>query len=577
MMTRVGEWMTKHPAILYPEQTIREVIQLFSQLQTDKAVVINEANEIIGIFTHRCLINGLDDRIKEIVNGPVPAVSEQTLIEEIEGIVDEPLQIVDNSGKWIGIFTPDDHWKAIASFAASLKARLHEAHYGLETLKAVLDAAYEGIVVIDAQGIIREFNKAYSRFLGIKRGEVQQILGQDMIVHRIPIWQDNKVVGAIGMLIFQGVTEVYHILNRVQDLSRSVAAEQCAVRKEPPARSKGKVGFDSIIGRSEQLSEVKRLARRAARIPSTVLITGESGTGKEMFARAIHEASLYAKGNFVSVNCAAIPEQLLETELFGYEEGAFTGARRGGKPGKFQLAHKGTLFLDEIGDMPLYMQAKILRVLEERAVERVGGTTESELDVRIITATNKNMEEMVRKKEFREDLFFRLNIIRLHLPSLHERKEDIPYLLASQMEKVCRDFGIEKKEFTKEAMDVLLHYPWPGNIRELVNTVEMLIGMVEGPVIKKEDLPPYFFSVEKKEAPFVKKFKIKQYPSVRVRSREKERESGEADWRDVVYQREREAIKRALIEKKGNKAAVARKLGIPRSTLYEKLKKYGLS
>jgi transcriptional regulator with PAS, ATPase and Fis domain len=179
-------------------------------------------------------------------------------------------------------------------------------------------------------------------------------------------------------------------------------------------------------------------------VPSTVLIAGESGTGKEVLAKAIHQSSPYASGNFVSVNCAAIPESLLETELFGYEEGAFIGSKKGGKPGKFQLVHKGMLFLDEIGDMPLYMQAKILRVLEEKKVERIGGLSEMELDVRIIAATNKNLEEMVRKGQFREDLFYRLNIIRIHIPALRERKMDISYLLAYHMERICEQFGLKQ-------------------------------------------------------------------------------------------------------------------------------------
>jgi transcriptional regulator with PAS, ATPase and Fis domain len=300
-------------------------------------------------------------------------------------------------------------------------------------------------------------------------------------------------------------------------------------------------------------------------VPSTVLIAGESGTGKEVLAKAIHQSSPYASGNFVSVNCAAIPESLLETELFGYEEGAFTGAKKGGKPGKFQLAHKGTLFLDEIGDMPLYMQAKILRVLEEKKVERIGGLSEMELDVRIIAATNKNLEEMVRKGQFREDLFFRLNIIRIHIPALRERKMDIPYLLAYHMERICEQFGLEQKEFTKEAIQVLMNYSWPGNIRELVNVVEWLVGMVDGRKIEKEHLPSHILS----SASFMKSDR-------EMEERKNIIEQTDTHWRDIVDYYERERIKQALIEEKGNKAAAARKLGIHRSTLYEKLKKYNL-
>lgn len=250
------------------------------------------------------------------------------------------------------------------------------------------------------------------------------------------------------------------------------------------------------MGRSEALETVKRLARKAARTPSTVLITGESGTGKELLARAIHAASPFAEGPFVSVNCAAIPENLLEAELFGYEEGAFTGARKGGKPGKIELADGGTLFLDEIGDMPLAMQAKLLRVLEERRVERVGGVTSRPVRVRVIAATNRSLEEMVRKGAFRADLYYRLNIIRLHLPPLRERRTDIPLLLSHHLERVVRRYRLPAKSFTKEAVSILLAYHWPGNVRELVNTVEALVNLVDGPDIRPEDLLPHPFGGE---------------------------------------------------------------------------------
>ncbi len=461
----------------------------------------------------------------------------------------------------------------------SLSQRLQDAENMVETLKTVLDSAFEGVVVIDAQGIIKELNKAYSEFLGIKReeaigkhvtevientkvhrcietgiaerGVIQRIFGQDMVVHRIPIWRDGVVVGAIGMLIFQGVTEVYNILQRLQGLSRE-------------ASDKENNQLDGIIGQSPAITEMKRIASRAAKVPSTVLITGESGVGKEVFARAIHQNSSYADGKFVGVNCAAIPEQLLEAELFGYEEGAFTGAKKGGKPGKFQLAHKGTIFLDEIGDMPLYMQAKILRVLEERVVERVGGLVQTEVDVRIMTATNKPLEDMVRKGQFREDLFYRLNIIRLHIPALRERKMDIPYLIEYHMDRLCRKFGFEPKEFTKEAMEVLLSYSWPGNIRELVNTLELMIGMAEGSLIRREDLPMHFFSPYLKD---ISEPAVIQPPT---------RVPQDRNWREHIVDNEKEWIVQALIAEKGNKAATAKRLGIHRSTLYEKLKKYQL-
>nr|WP_277735561.1 sigma 54-interacting transcriptional regulator [Priestia megaterium]WEZ37714.1 sigma 54-interacting transcriptional regulator [Priestia megaterium DSM 319] len=390
-----------------------------------------------------------------------------------------------------------------------------------------------------------------------ERGYVQRIQGQDMIVHRIPIRKEEKIVGAIGMLIFEGVSELYNILGRMQELSRKVTEAHLP----NPEQTENNNHFDQIIGESPAIQTVKEIARKAAKTPSTVLITGESGTGKELFAKAIHYSSPFSEGPFVSINCAAIPEQLLEAELFGYEEGAFTGARKGGKPGKFEQAHKGTLFLDEIGDMPLLMQAKILRVLQDREVERVGGMKSQHVDVRIIAATNKRLEDLVKKGEFREDLYYRLNIIRLSIPPLIERKEDIQILLIHHLKSFCEKFGIIKKSFSFEAMRYLQEYQWPGNIRELVNTVEMLVSLVENQEITEKDLPAHF---RKKDTSSF----ITEKTSDTNRLLKKVRED--------ILSSEKDTILKALADVNGNKAAAARILGIQRSTLYIKLKKYGL-
>jgi transcriptional regulator with PAS, ATPase and Fis domain len=363
------------------------------------------------------------------------------------------------------------------------------------------------------------------------------------------------------MLIFQGVSELYNILGRMQELSRQVT--QNILPEETIKKVSG--GFDDIIGNSAELQNVKRIARKAANTPSTILITGESGTGKEMFASAIHKLSPYAEGPFISVNCAAIPEHLLEAELFGYEEGAFTGAKKGGKPGKFELAHKGTLFLDEIGDMPPLMQSKILRVLQEREVERVGGVAKHHVDVRIVAATNRRLEDMVQEGDFREDLYYRLNIIRLLLPPLRSRKEDIPLLLMHHLQKICKRFGLEIKSFSKEAMLTLINYTWPGNVRELVNTVEMLVSLSESDTIQPEDLPERFGRT------------LIAAPNVSALPAFEQENNILTKVKNSVLEREKELILKILAETNGNKAAAARKLGIQRSTLYENLKKHNIT
>ncbi|MGZ0085925.1 sigma-54 interaction domain-containing protein [Caldibacillus thermoamylovorans] len=556
-------------------QTLQQAAQLLAAHGMDAVDVVDECGGSVGRCTWRMLLWAVAHGMDRMMT-----MEEVLAACSIEGGT-EP--------KEDGTEAPDakEDSRATAELER-LRRELEETHRLAETMKTVLDAAYEGVVVVDGDGVVREINRAYCQFLGIRRedaigkhvtevientrlhicvqsgiperGYIQKIYGQPMVVHRIPIWRDGEVIGAIGMLIFQGVSEVYEIFRRLQELSREASRKEQNKASAPSQEGTAPAvsGVARIIGRHPTIAAVKQMIQRAARVPSTVLITGESGTGKEVAARAIHEAGPYADGPFVSVNCAAIPEALLEAELFGYEDGAFTGARKGGKPGKFQLAHGGTLFLDEIGDMPLAMQAKILRVLEEKKVEKVGGVSGTEVDVRIIAATNKPLEEMVRGGTFREDLFYRLNIIRIHLPPLRERKSDIPALIAHHMERLCQQYGVGGKSFSKEAMEVLIGYSWPGNIRELVNVVEWLISMVEGEKIERDHLPAYLSAIQPMAASM-------PYGGANIADR----------WKEMVYQSERERIAAALVAANGNKAEAARRLGIHRSTLYEKLKKYG--
>ncbi|ADU94352.1 sigma-54-dependent Fis family transcriptional regulator [Geobacillus sp. Y412MC52] len=555
-------------------QALQEVMQLMAARGLESVNVIDEHGRTVGRCTWRMMLRAAADGLdRSMPIGEVLTAFSDKWETKQEGVcVAMPMSESDSKA---------------TNELGRLRRELEETHRLAETMKTVLDAAYEGVVVVDEDGVVREINRAYCQFLGIRReeaigkhvtevientrlhicvqsgiperGYIQKIYGQPMVVHRIPIWREGKVIGAIGMLIFQGVSEVYEIFRRLQELSREASRKEKKEAKPQETAASAPKGIERIIGRHPAIAAVKQMIRRAARVPSTVLITGESGTGKEVVARAIHEAGPHADGPFVSVNCAAIPESLLEAELFGYEDGAFTGAKKGGKPGKFQLAHGGTLFLDEIGDMPLAMQAKILRALEEKKVEKVGGLYETKVDVRIIAATNKPLEDMVREGTFREDLFYRLNIIRIHLPPLRERKTDIPALLAYHMERICRQFGVALKSFTKEAMEVLVHYSWPGNVRELVNVVEWLISMVEGDVIEREHLPYYLSTVQPAAS---------SLPNGGVKMDDR--------WKEMVYHSERERIAAALVAAGGNKAEAARRLGIHRSTLYEKLKKYGL-
>jgi len=317
-------------------------------------------------------------------------------------------------------------------------------------------------------------------------------------------------------------------------------------------------GLHQIIGKSKGIRNVLQLVDRAAPTKSNVLITGESGTGKELVARALHFASPRKNGPFVSVNCMALNPGVLESELFGHEKGSFTGAvamRRG----RFELASGGTLFLDEIGELSHDMQIKLLRVLQERKFERVGGTEEVEVDIRVVTATNKDLQQEVEKGNFREDLYYRLNVVHMTLPPLRERREDIPLLLAHFVEKIATENGLPRKKIRPEALEYLSGYEWPGNIRQLENIVERCMVMVSGDTIAVADLPP---EVKDDEAQL--KNALDMLPV-------------ELNLADTLDRLEAALIRRALVRADFVQVKAAELLGISKSLLQYKLRKYGIT
>ncbi len=311
----------------------------------------------------------------------------------------------------------------------------------------------------------------------------------------------------------------------------------------------------ALIGQSAQMQKVYELIQKAARTNSKVLIEGENGTGKELVARAIHHNSPKADTVFVAVNCAAIPEMLIESELFGHKKGAFTGAIAN-KQGKFQLADGGTLFLDEIGDMSLPTQAKVLRVLEEGIIEPVGSTEPIFVDVRVIAATNKNLQKEIQLGHFREDLFFRLNVLNIRVPPLRERKEDIPLLVDHFLQRFCHEYGVKPKQLTEEALELLMHHSWPGNVRELKNLVESLVVLVDS-----SEIYPHH----------VEKF-------LRLRGKDP---FSSRDWNELPYEKAKEAFEKEFLREKliatqWNVTRAAEMLGMSRTYLHRKIKKLGL-
>jgi DNA-binding NtrC family response regulator len=324
--------------------------------------------------------------------------------------------------------------------------------------------------------------------------------------------------------------------------------------------------FQNIIGQSVAMQKILETVAQVSDLPANILIEGESGTGKELIARAIHANSSRATGPFIAVNCAAIPETLLETELFGHEKGAFTGAAAR-KPGKFELAHRGTLFLDEIGDLPLSLQAKILRVLEEKRFERVGGTLPLQVDVRVVAATNRNLKAAVAARQYREDLFFRLSVFPIVIPPLRERPDDIATLARFFIDKFCRDLNKQPLGLTTAAEEELRHYPWPGNVRELQNCIERAAILTEGDTIHPRHLN-LSFRAPASLAPVVDD----GGPWAKI---DLSGTLGEAS-RRVLAEVERRKIEQALKEAAGNRGRAAEILQVSYKTLVAKLREYSL-
>ncbi len=323
---------------------------------------------------------------------------------------------------------------------------------------------------------------------------------------------------------------------------------------------RGKYKFDNIIGNSPAIQPVFARMEKILVTDSTVLILGESGTGKELVARAIHYNGLRKTKPFIAINCGAIPAELLESELFGHMRGSFTGAVAD-KPGKFELANKGTIFLDEIGTMPLQLQMKLLRVLQEQEVERVGSTSHTKLDVRVISATHADLEERVHRGDFREDLYYRLNVIPIHLPPLRDRLEDIPLLAKHFLRKICTDMRRPVLEITQNAVRALEGYKWPGNVREMENVIERAIALTDSTIIDLQDLPPQISGVAQENSLF---------PTLQI-------PEGGLDLAEAIAQIEQTLIKQAMDKSSNIKARAASLLNINRTTLVEKIKRYDMN
>ncbi|NLT95983.1 MAG: sigma 54-interacting transcriptional regulator [Clostridia bacterium] len=431
--------------------------------------------------------------------------NEINMIREIVNNVNDGIIVIDNSGKI-----------TMANRKAFELLSVNESYFK--------DKTFSNAVSINEPLNFKQKN--------IEKRSIWTVDGKnyDIIYHSIPLTSGHFPLST--MIIFRKVDDILHLVEGLEESD-----------------------FSSIIGKSKPMTEVKELVRKAAKTESCILLLGETGTGKELFARAIHNLSNRRDKPFVTINCASIPETLLESELFGYEKGTFTGALSTGKKGKFEQANGGTIFLDEIGDMPLNLQPKILRVLQEKTIEKIGGNKSIKVDVRILAATNADLAQKVLEGKFRDDLYYRINVIPINIPPLRERENDIKLLAEYFTEKFCSRLGMKPLKISKEVIEFFHSYNWPGNVRELMNVIEYSVSMCNGNEIKMEDLPAYI----KLKSPV-------NFPNLQNLKEKLEK---------IEIQIIRETLSNTGNSTEGKKRA-AERLGIGIATLYRKIEKYNL-
>lgn len=488
--------------------------------------------------------------------------------------------------KYVGVSAPLDngfyallisdctHLEELTSFISSVD-------FSFDILNKLISSPFDGMSVVDANARIVYLSSIHEKFFGLSRGEatgchvtevientrlhkvvksgvaeiahMQHVQGTSRIVSRIPIIRDGKIEGAVGRVMFKGPDQLIEMSKELSKLKTEVEY----YKRENFSLRNRTYGLENIIGSSDAIRKLKQNIKKVSEVEVPVLITGESGTGKELIAQAIHQHSLRRDNSMVLVNAAALPENLVESELFGYESGAFTGAQRQGRPGKFEAAHNSTLFLDEIGDMPLNVQVKLLRVLQNGTFERIGGNNPKHADFRLVTATNRPLQKMIENEEFRLDLFYRISGVVLHAPPLRDRLDDIPELVEHFFVSFTKQHKTVVRKIHPEVFSYLKSRPWPGNVRQLAHEVERALIFCDGPILRVEDFEPLVV-MDTSE------------PETSVTTKH-----ANETLKDAIEKVELETIKESMDVHLGNKKKVAEVLGISRSYLYKRLRDLG--
>ncbi|WP_243270047.1 sigma-54 interaction domain-containing protein [Thermanaerosceptrum fracticalcis] len=554
-----------------PACTIREGRSLVKNPGT--VLLVMDQEQVSGVvFPEKLFIQDLDpnETLGGIISGTIALLPREALKQQVlsylSSLCSHTLIIMGQKNEVLGLLDLRLLYQELLQRLTIVQARLN----------AVLETIDDAICIINDQDVVVEWNQRAEELYNIPREKIighsieefftnlmvtrivkdykavrsvphQPCKGTHVLINASPIKNGHQVIGAVSAE--RDITEIVRLNQKLNHASSQVQELQNQLTRIAAGRNP----FASIKGHNQRLMDLINMAKKVAGTNAIVLIRGESGTGKELFARAIHEASPRAEKPFVVVNCAAIPATLFESEVFGYEAGAFTGANKRGKTGVFETANGGTLFLDEVAELPLDLQVKLLRVLQNQVFYRVGGSTPVKIDVRFITATHRNLEEMLQKGQFREDLYYRLNVVTLEVPPLRDRREDIPELVYQFIQEYSQIYDKHITKIEPEVMSLLLTFTWPGNVRELKNVIERMVILTEGNVITEEFIPPV----------------LRKQSGGRVLS-------SSVGLVSVTEQTERELIERTLKQTNGNRSQTARMLGIPRSTLYYKMHQLGL-
>lgn len=555
------------------EDTLEDVTDKFLHTHSKILPVVNADGILIGIITKNKIFRLLAR--KTPVDTPIEEfyTAEPVFLDETDSLGEARIHLLNHNIGHAPIVNKER--KPIGLLSTQELLDSYSIVYN--QLSSVIDFAYDAMIVVNKNAEITMVNNSFSDLFGLSSKEVlsksisvllpeldienmmkhgtnisnspQIINGRQCLISISIIRENGEMNSAICKISFRGLTNLQEALTKVKKLEKQVSAY-----KDEIHHSKGtKYTLHDIAGESDIIQKVINEALLASQSISTVLLTGETGTGKELFAQGIHAASSQP-GRFVEVNCAAIPPDLLESEFFGYEGGAFTGAKPGGMKGKLELAQNGTILLDEIGDMPLPLQAKLLRVLQEKEFQPIGSSKTIPLNAKIIAATNQDLEKLIRDGKFREDLYYRLNIINLKVPPLRERIEDVPEIVNDIIDKLNQR-GFYIKGVTHSALVKIMEHEWPGNVRELQNVIERAANIRPGDYIDVDDIPSM------------------PEPVVEIPTASDEDDYNVKKRMNII---EKDTIVAALREADGNKTKASKLLGISRPWLYKKMKEYGV-